>query len=72
VLLAEASDGGSGGEEFGSMLASDVIVDRAAKVAAVRILDEQQLRFLAPLIPAERRQLAALLTRLHGQPAPGQ
>ena len=45
---------------------------RAAKVAAVRILDEQQRRFLAPLTPAERRQLAALLTRLHGRPAPGQ
>ena len=38
---------------------------RTAKVAAVRILDEQQRRFLAPLTPAERRQLAALLTRLH-------
>jgi DNA-binding MarR family transcriptional regulator len=45
---------------------------RAAKVAAVRILDEQQRLFLAPLAPAERRQLAALLTRLHRQPAPGQ
>jgi DNA-binding MarR family transcriptional regulator len=45
---------------------------RAAKVAAVRILDEQQRRFLAPLTPAERSQLAALLTRLHRQPAPGQ
>jgi DNA-binding MarR family transcriptional regulator len=45
---------------------------RAAKVAAVRILDEQQRRFLAPLAPAERSQLAALLTRLHRQPAPGQ
>jgi DNA-binding MarR family transcriptional regulator len=43
---------------------------RAAKVAAVRILDEQQRRFLAPLTPAERRQLAALLTRLHRRPAP--
>jgi DNA-binding MarR family transcriptional regulator len=43
-----------------------------AKAAAVRILDEQQRRFLAPLTPAERRQLAALLTRLHEQPAPGQ
>jgi DNA-binding MarR family transcriptional regulator len=42
---------------------------RAAKVAAVRILDEQQRRFLAPLSPAERRQLAALLTRLHRRPA---
>jgi hypothetical protein len=37
--------------------------------AAVRILDEQQRRFLAPLTPAERRQLAGLLTRLHGRPA---
>ena len=45
---------------------------RAAKAAAVRILDDQQRRFLAPLTPAERRQLAALLTRLHQQPAPGQ
>lgn len=41
---------------------------RAAKASAVRILDEQQRRFLAPLTPAERRQLAGLLTRLHGQP----
>src|SRR6266516_2635703 len=45
---------------------------RAAKVAAVRILDEQQRRFLAPLAPSERGQLAALLTRLHGRPAPGE
>ena len=45
---------------------------RAAKVAAVRILDEQQRRFLAPLTPAERRQLAALLTRLHRRPAAAQ
>jgi DNA-binding MarR family transcriptional regulator len=44
---------------------------RAAKIAAVRILDEQQRRFLAPLTLAERSQLAALLTRLHGRPAPG-
>jgi DNA-binding MarR family transcriptional regulator len=43
---------------------------RAAKVAAVRILDEQQRRFLAPLTPAECGQLAALLMRLHGRPAP--
>ena len=42
---------------------------RTAKVAAVRILDEQQRRFLAPLTFAERRQLAALLTRLHRRPA---
>jgi DNA-binding MarR family transcriptional regulator len=41
---------------------------RAAKVAAVRILDEQQRRFLAPLTSAERAQLAVLLTRLNGQP----
>jgi DNA-binding MarR family transcriptional regulator len=45
---------------------------RAAKIAAVRILDEQQRRFLAPLSAAERRQLAALLTRLHRRPAPAQ
>jgi DNA-binding MarR family transcriptional regulator len=45
---------------------------RAAKAAAIRILDEQQHRFLAPLSPADRRQLAALLTRLHRRPAPGQ
>jgi DNA-binding MarR family transcriptional regulator len=45
---------------------------RAAQVAAVRILDEQQRRFLAPLTPAERRQLADLLTRLNRPPAPGQ
>ena len=45
---------------------------RAAKAAAVQILDEQQRRFLAPLTPAERRQFAALLTRLHQRPAPGQ
>jgi DNA-binding MarR family transcriptional regulator len=38
---------------------------RAAKVAAVGILDEQQRRFLAPLTPAERAQLSALLTRLN-------
>jgi DNA-binding MarR family transcriptional regulator len=45
---------------------------RAAKIAAVRILDEQQRRFLAPLSAAERRQLAALLTRLHRRPAPAE
>jgi MarR family transcriptional regulator, lower aerobic nicotinate degradation pathway regulator len=42
---------------------------RAAKVAAVGILDEQQRRFLAPLTPAERAQLSALLTRLNRSPA---
>ena len=41
---------------------------RTAKAAAVRILDEQQRSFLAPLTPAERRQLAGLLTRLHRRP----
>ena len=45
---------------------------RAAKIAAVRILDEQQRRFLAPLTPAEREQLAALLTRLHPRPVPSE
>jgi len=44
--------------------------DRAAKAAAVQILDQQQRRFLAPLTLAERKQLAALLRRLHGRPAP--
>jgi DNA-binding MarR family transcriptional regulator len=43
---------------------------RAAKAEAIRILDEQQRRFLAPLTPAEREQLAVLLKRLHRQPAP--
>jgi DNA-binding MarR family transcriptional regulator len=43
---------------------------RAAKAAAVRILDEQQRRFLAPLTPAERAQLSALLMRLNQHPAP--
>jgi DNA-binding MarR family transcriptional regulator len=42
---------------------------RTAKAEAVKILDEQQRRFLAPLTRAERRQLADLLTRLHGRPA---
>jgi DNA-binding MarR family transcriptional regulator len=37
---------------------------RAAKVAAIAILDEQQNRFLAALTAAERLQLGALLTRL--------
>ena len=40
----------------------------AAKDAAVRILDEQQRRFLAPLTPAERAQLSVLLTRLNEHP----
>jgi DNA-binding MarR family transcriptional regulator len=38
---------------------------REAKVRAVRTLDEQQERFLAPLSLAERRQLGEFLTRLH-------
>ncbi|HEY5357569.1 MAG TPA: MarR family transcriptional regulator [Streptosporangiaceae bacterium] len=37
---------------------------RDAKAAAVRILDEQQRQFLAPLNPAECRQLTGLLRRL--------
>ena len=41
---------------------------RRAQAAAVRILDEQQRQFLAPLAAAEREQLAALLKRLLGQP----
>jgi DNA-binding MarR family transcriptional regulator len=45
---------------------------RTAKVAAVRILDEQQRRFLAPLSPAECAQLAVLLRRLHRPPTPAQ
>jgi len=45
---------------------------RAAKIDAVRILDEQQQRFLAPLTPAERGQLAILLKRLHQLPASGE
>jgi DNA-binding MarR family transcriptional regulator len=39
---------------------------RDAKIEAVRILDEQQRRFLAPLTAAERGQLAALLKRIQG------
>ena len=38
---------------------------RGAKTAAIQILDEQQRRYLAPLTPAEREQLGALLKRLH-------
>jgi MarR family transcriptional regulator, lower aerobic nicotinate degradation pathway regulator len=38
---------------------------RLAKLDAVRILDEQQRRFLEPLTIAERRVLAGLLRRLH-------
>lgn len=37
---------------------------RRAQATAVRILDEQQQRFLAPLTPAERAQLADLIKRL--------
>jgi len=43
---------------------------RAAKVAAIEILDEQQNRFLAPLTPAQRLQLGALLNRLQRPPEP--
>jgi len=42
---------------------------RAAQAAALRILDEQQRRFLAPLTAAERAQLSALLTRLNQRPS---
>jgi MarR family transcriptional regulator, lower aerobic nicotinate degradation pathway regulator len=38
---------------------------RTAKTATIQILDEQQRRYLAPLTPAERDQLGALLKRLH-------
>ncbi len=38
---------------------------RAAKVAAVAILDEQQSRFLAPLTQEERVHLGQLLNRLY-------
>ena len=41
---------------------------RRAQVDAVRILDEQQRRFLAPLSRDERLQLGALLKRLHAGP----
>jgi MarR family transcriptional regulator, lower aerobic nicotinate degradation pathway regulator len=44
---------------------------RAAKTAAIRILDEQQRRYLAPLSTAEREQLGGLLKRLHTPPASG-
>ena len=43
---------------------------RAAKVRAIEILDEQQNRFLAPLTPAQRLQLGALLNRLQRPPEP--
>jgi DNA-binding MarR family transcriptional regulator len=42
---------------------------RAAKIAAVRVLDQQQEQFLAPLTPAERVQLAELLHKLHRPPS---
>ena len=38
---------------------------RIAKAAAIRVLDEQQRLFLAPLTGTEREQLADLLKRLH-------
>jgi DNA-binding MarR family transcriptional regulator len=38
---------------------------RAAKAAAIRILDDQQRRFLAPLSQEERAQLGEFLKRLH-------
>jgi DNA-binding MarR family transcriptional regulator len=42
---------------------------RAAKIAAVRVLDQQQEQFLAPLTPAERVQLAELLHKLYRPPS---
>jgi DNA-binding MarR family transcriptional regulator len=42
---------------------------RAAKIAAVRVLDQQQERFLAPLAPDERDQLAHLLRKLYTPPS---
>jgi DNA-binding MarR family transcriptional regulator len=43
---------------------------RAAKKAAIAILDEQQRRFLAPLTAHERIHLGEILIRLHaGAPA---
>jgi DNA-binding MarR family transcriptional regulator len=44
---------------------------RAAKKAAVAILDEQQRRFLAPLTQEERTHLGELLTRLHASAPAG-
>ena len=41
---------------------------RAAKVAAVRILDAQKRRFLAPLTPDQQEQLGALLKLLQRPP----
>jgi DNA-binding MarR family transcriptional regulator len=41
---------------------------RQTQAAAVRVLDQQQHQFLAPLTAAEREQLAALLKRLLGSP----
>ena len=41
---------------------------RAANVAAVRILDAQKRRFLAPLTPDQQEQLVALLKLLQRPP----
>lgn len=41
---------------------------QAAKARAIEILDEQQNHFLAPLTPAEQRQLGSLLKRLQQPP----
>jgi DNA-binding MarR family transcriptional regulator len=45
---------------------------RATKTEAIRILDQQQAAFLAPLSGPERRVLADILNRLyaHSRPAP--
>jgi DNA-binding MarR family transcriptional regulator len=45
---------------------------RTAKAEAIAILDEQQRRFLAPLTPAQRKQLGTLLKRLQRPPEPSQ
>jgi DNA-binding MarR family transcriptional regulator len=42
---------------------------RAAKIAAVRILDEQQRRFLVPLSEQERRYLGEILNRVYAAQA---
>jgi DNA-binding MarR family transcriptional regulator len=42
---------------------------RAAKMAAIRVLDEQQARFLDPLSQVERVQLGEFLKRLHAAAA---
>ena len=52
-----------------AFLVSPTESGRTAKVEAIRILDEQQRCFLAPLAAAERQQLGALLKRLQRPPS---